>query len=263
MGRAACAHGQRATRHAPLDRHGRRRLHHGVKERPWPSLSKLSRDRLHPPRFGGRWSSSRSAKGGLAGQHPGNGHRRGDQRCVRSRHRRVGPHLRHLGQGRWVEHKADATASGALQAGSEGMGIGEGSAGLRPVRRSDRPDPNLRPVVRPDAWLTATWRNLSTPTTFLSSGAEETEGGGGAPPALRWLIISLPSSPEVHSHIPTVTSRFVFRAAWERRHGQRWSADPLGMLRPEMGAAVVMSLVPEELIGWRVQLIADVRSPVA
>jgi hypothetical protein len=47
MERGACAHGQRATRHAPRDRHGRGHLPHGVAS----SLSKLSRDRLqgvHP-----------------------------------------------------------------------------------------------------------------------------------------------------------------------------------------------------------------------
>ena len=45
-------------------------------------------------------------------------------------------------------------------------------------------------VVRSDAWLKATWRNLSTPTGFLSAGAEETEGAGGRPaPAPRRPIL--------------------------------------------------------------------------
>jgi hypothetical protein len=67
MERAACAHRQCATLHAALDRHGRRHLHDGVKERPWPKLTKLSRDRLQGVHhdsvfslgsFRGRWSVS-------------------------------------------------------------------------------------------------------------------------------------------------------------------------------------------------------------
>jgi hypothetical protein len=33
MGRGACAHWQRAARHAPLDRHRRGSLHHGMNVR--------------------------------------------------------------------------------------------------------------------------------------------------------------------------------------------------------------------------------------
>ena len=46
MGRGPCAHGERATRHAPLDRHGRGHLPDGVASKGL-GLSKLSRDRPH------------------------------------------------------------------------------------------------------------------------------------------------------------------------------------------------------------------------
>jgi hypothetical protein len=106
------------------------------------------------------------------------------------------------------------------------------------------------------------------PFGFLRPWNEVAALFGSAPPATppstgTGVVTFLMGGSVEWALVFSLTSRFVFRAAWERRHGQRWSADPLGMLWPEMGAAVVMSLVPEELIGWRVQLIADVRSPVA
>ena len=55
--------------------------------------------------------------------------------------------------------------------------------------RSGVPDPfdrlidevRISTIVRSDAWLKASWRNLSTPTSFLSADAEETKDGGGTP----------------------------------------------------------------------------------
>jgi hypothetical protein len=50
---------------------------------------------------------------------------------------------------------------------------------LRPVRRID--EIRISIVIRSETWLKATYRHLSAPTSFLSAGAEEMEGGGSAP----------------------------------------------------------------------------------
>ena len=41
------------------------------------------------------------------------------------------------------------------------------------------------------AWLKATYCNLSAPTSFLSSGAEETDDGGSAPAPRRPIVITV------------------------------------------------------------------------
>jgi hypothetical protein len=46
-------------------------------------------------------------------------------------------------------------------------------------------------VVHSDAWHTATYRNLSAPTSFMSAGAEEMEGGGSAPAPRRPVVMTV------------------------------------------------------------------------
>jgi hypothetical protein len=85
------------------------------------------------------------------------------------------------------EDKAEATISGTLQAGNEDMGAGEEISGVSSPFDGLIDEIRISTVVRPDAWLKATYRNLSAPTSFLYSGAGEQEGGGGPTPAPRSL----------------------------------------------------------------------------
>jgi len=50
-------------------------------------------------------------------------------------------------------------------------------------------------LVRSDAWIAATYRNVSAPAAFLSAGAEqEAECGGGSRPAVRRPVMITISS---------------------------------------------------------------------
>jgi len=85
--------------------------------------------------------------------------------------------------------KAEATVSGALAAGTEGMGIGENITGVADPFDGLIDEIRISTLVRSDAWITATYRNLSDPVSFLVAGSEETEDGGGPVPAPRRPII--------------------------------------------------------------------------
>jgi hypothetical protein len=66
--------------------------------------------------------------------------------------------------------KAEATMSGTLQAGNEDMGAGEEISGVSSPFDGVIDEIRISTVVRPDAWLKATYGNLSAPTSFLYSG---------------------------------------------------------------------------------------------
>jgi hypothetical protein len=85
--------------------------------------------------------------------------------------------------------KAEATVSGALQAGSEG--IGEEIRGVSDPFDGVIDEVRISTVVHPDAWLRVALRNLTTPTSFMSSGVQETEGGGGGPAPRRPIVIAV------------------------------------------------------------------------
>jgi len=77
--------------------------------------------------------------------------------------------------------EAEATVSGALQAGTESMGIGEEISGTADPFDELIDEIRISTVVRSDAWLKATYRNLSTPATLFIAGAQEDGAGGPAP----------------------------------------------------------------------------------
>ena len=67
------------------------------------------------------------------------------------------------------------------------MGAGEEISGVSGPFDGLIDEIRISTVVRPDAWLKATYRNLSAPTSFLYSGAGEQQGGGDPTPAPRSL----------------------------------------------------------------------------
>ena len=89
--------------------------------------------------------------------------------------------------------------SGTLQAGNEDMGAGEEISGVSSPFDGLIDEIRISTVVRPDAWLKATYRNLSAPTSFLYSGARGTGSwrwsDAGAPQADRHDDLHLRSAP--------------------------------------------------------------------
>jgi len=85
--------------------------------------------------------------------------------------------------------KISQTVSGALQAGTSDMGIGEEISGTADPFDGLIDEIRISTLKRSDAWITATYRNLSAPATFLTAGSEETEDAGAPTPAPRRPII--------------------------------------------------------------------------
>jgi hypothetical protein len=144
MERAACAHRECATRHAPLDRHGRGHLPHGVASWTARKRSRASRDRRRHLRDRSRLLEPQPAPPRVLA--------RGDERHA------------------------------ALELKSNPLSIGRHLSGIPDPFNGHIDEFRIAYVQRSDGWIETTCNNMSDPGAFAAAGAEEQQGGEPPPP---------------------------------------------------------------------------------